>query len=64
MDFNKLHKIIFATNPSYVGGGGLLFFVFQCFDFPFSLEVPFLKNIPISKVVWSGVVLCFQNLGT
>lgn len=43
MDFNKLHKIIFATNPSYVGGGGLLFFVFQCFDFPFSLEVPFLE---------------------
>jgi len=25
MDFNKLNKIIFATNPSYVGGGGLLF---------------------------------------
>jgi len=53
MDFNKLNKIIFATNPSYVGGGELLF-VLMLSIFLSTLEGSLLKNMPVSIVVWSG----------
>jgi len=52
MDFNKLNKIIFATNPSYVGGGELLFVLMSIFLS--TLEGSLLKNIPVPIVVWSG----------
>jgi len=53
MDFNKLNKIILATNPSYVGGGELLF-VLMLSIFLSTLEGSLLKNIPVPIVVWSG----------